>query len=46
MLDLNNPKVLNKEIKKITLLIKNTNALITKAILEERLEYLKSRVSN
>ncbi len=43
MLDLNNKTVLNKEIKKVKSELKNCKALITKAILEEQLEYLESK---
>jgi len=46
MLDLKNPKVLNKEIKKITKEIEDSTGLITKAILQERLDFLKSKVTN
>ena len=43
MLDLNNKTLLNKEIKKVKAELKNCTALITKAILEEQLEYLESK---
>ena len=43
MLDLNNKTVLNSEIRKVKNELKNAKGLITKAILEEQLEYLKSK---
>ena len=43
MLDLNNSKVLNKEIAKIQKAIENCTGLITLAMLEEQLEYLMSK---
>jgi len=46
MLDLNNKTVLNREIKKVKVELKNCKGLITKAILEEELEYLESKKFN
>ena len=43
MLDLSNKAVLNKEIKNVKAELENCTALITKAILEEQLEYLESK---
>lgn len=44
MLDLNNKTVLKREIKKVKNEIKKCKALITKAVLEDQLEYLESKL--
>ena len=43
MLDLNNKKVLNKEIIKVKEELKNSVSKITSMILQEQLEYLESK---
>jgi hypothetical protein len=43
MLDLNNKEILNNEIEKVQTELQNCTAIITKAILEEQLEYLESK---
>lgn len=43
MLDLNNKSVLNREIRKVKNELKTAKGLITRAILEEQLEYLESK---
>jgi len=44
MLDLNNKKVLNKEILRVKTELKKCKGLFTKAILEDDLQYLESKL--
>ena len=44
MLDLNNKKVLNKEIRRVKNELKKCTGLLTKSILEDDLQYLESKL--